>query len=184
MAQQASYSTNLGLSISPEFDQKKYPEIWADLVRVRNSIRALQSALDAYTGQTPINPVDYSSTAQSSSLLLQSQAKVYVPASVAISPGQMVNLFDSAGVLTARLADAATPNYVRGFASISAAVGIGDYLEVTLLGADFYVTGLTIGAVYYLQDTPGALGTTPGTNTQAVGYALDTTNLWFAPGIA
>jgi len=183
MAQTASYSTSTGLSISPEFDQKKYPEIWADLVRIRNGIRSLQAALDTYTGQSIITPTDYESISQSQSLLLQSQAKVYVPTSVAVSPGQFINLYDSTGALTARLADATAPHYAHGFASISVAAAPGDYISVTLFGADFYVAGLTLGATYYLSNTPGAAGAAPGTNTQALGYALDTTNLWFAPAI-
>lgn len=38
-------------------------------------------------------------------------------------------------------------------------------------------TGLTPGVVYYLQDTPGAIGTSPGTNSVKVGIAVSTTEL-------
>jgi len=42
-----SYTTNTGLSALPEIDQKKTPEIWAELVRIRQAINILQEALDA-----------------------------------------------------------------------------------------------------------------------------------------
>lgn len=38
-------------------------------------------------------------------------------------------------------------------------------------------SGLTIGSIYYLSDTPGSISTTPGTNTVRVGIAVSATEL-------
>ena len=46
----ASYNTNLGLSALPEIDQKKNPEIYAELLRIRNALKVLQGAVDILSG--------------------------------------------------------------------------------------------------------------------------------------
>ena len=46
----ASYNTNLGLSALPEIDQKKDPEIYAELLRIRNALKVLQGAIDILSG--------------------------------------------------------------------------------------------------------------------------------------
>lgn len=45
-----SFETNLGLTSLPELDQKKYPEVYAELLRLRNAIRVLQSVVDLLAG--------------------------------------------------------------------------------------------------------------------------------------
>ena len=48
----SSFSTNLGLSSLPEMDQKKDPEIYAELLRIRNALKVLQSTIDVLAGGT------------------------------------------------------------------------------------------------------------------------------------
>ncbi len=45
-----SFSTNVGLSALPEYDQKKDSALYAELNRIRNAIRILQGALDGIAG--------------------------------------------------------------------------------------------------------------------------------------
>lgn len=185
MAQQSFFSTNLGLSSAPEFDSKKYPEIYSDLLRIRGAIRGLQAALDQYTGALPPQTENWPVTTLTQTLLLQNTAKIYVVAGVAISPGQILSTYNDAGVLKAQLATATDPTKLaRGFASITAAAAAGDYIEMTLLGADFYISGLTPGTPYYLSNTAGAIATTAGLNVQKIGHALSATCLFFNPAIA
>lgn len=182
MANQSFFSTNLGLALTPEFDQKKYPEIYADLVRVRNAIRILQAGLDNYTGALAPKEENWASTPASSSLIVQNTSKLYLPASETINPGYMVNIWDDAGTAKVRLARADDINKMcRGFASITSIKNAGDYVEVTLFGGDFYITGLVAGTLYYLSDTPGSLSTSAGTITQEIGWAVSTTCLFFNP---
>lgn len=48
----SSFSTNLGLSSLPEIDQKKDPEIYAELLRIRNALKVLQGVVDSLSGGT------------------------------------------------------------------------------------------------------------------------------------
>lgn len=47
------FETNIGLSALPEIDQKQYPQIYAELVRIRNALHAIQGYLDTLAGGTP-----------------------------------------------------------------------------------------------------------------------------------
>lgn len=46
------FHTNLGLSTLPEFDQHKYPELYAELLRIRNALVILQGVVDILAGGT------------------------------------------------------------------------------------------------------------------------------------
>lgn len=55
-----SFSTNVGLSALPEYPQNKDPELYAELVRLRNAIKVLQGALDGtpgYGGSTTLHSI-------------------------------------------------------------------------------------------------------------------------------
>lgn len=45
-----SFSTNTGLSALPEYDQSKDPALYAELLRLRNALQVLQSAIDGLGG--------------------------------------------------------------------------------------------------------------------------------------
>lgn len=47
-----SFATNIALSALPEIDQHKYPEIYAELVRMRNALHTLQGVIDILAGGT------------------------------------------------------------------------------------------------------------------------------------
>ena len=185
MANTTGYSTNLGLSLTPEYDSSKFPEAWQDSVRVRNSIRVLQAALDAYTGNTPAISANYSAISPQSSLQIQNLCKIYLPCSDVLIPGCPVNIYDSgAGAAKARLASsAAAATLTRGIYVDAANSVIGNTVPILLFGADFFISGLTVGALYYTQDAPGTLGVTPGTVPQVVGVALSTNLLWLNPSL-
>lgn len=48
----ATHLQNLGLSALPEIDQKQYPQIYAELIRIRNALGVIQSVLDTLGGGT------------------------------------------------------------------------------------------------------------------------------------
>lgn len=56
-------------------------------------------------------------------------------------------------------------------------VSTGQSLVVTTGGIATGLSGLTPLAQYYLNDTNGTIGTSPGTNSRKVGIAVDTTNI-------
>lgn len=86
-----------------------------------------------------------------------------IVASEAMSAGTFVNIFDDAGTVSIRKADGSvTGKEVDGF--ILANVAENDPVNVYLEGVNNQLTGLTIGARYYLSHTvPGtATATLPG----------------------
>lgn len=181
------YSTNLGLSQSPEFDQKKYPELFSELQRVRNALRVLQAALDQYTGTLSEQQDFWSQTPATKSLRVQGMCRVYCIATATFALGELVNFLDDAGVTKAQHADA-TPGIVlpaQAFCSTSGGVAIGDYGEFTLLGAMPYFTGLLGGALLYLNTTPGQITASPpgasGSLLQQIGYVVSPNVIWFNP---
>ena len=100
------------------------------------------------------------------------------PASEALLSGDFVNVWNDSGTLKIRKADAsAEATMAHGY--VKSAAALGD--DVTLYALDGSVlsglTGLTLGAAYYLSDTAGEVSTTPGTVYQRVGVAITTSSL-------
>lgn len=184
MALKDQYSTNLGLSVQPEIDQQKHPQIFLELARMRNAFRVLQGALDAYTGALSEDPQYWNQVTPTNSTRVQNISRLYAKASETITVGQVVYFWNNAGVLNARKADAnAIGNTARGFCAVTAGVVAGDMGEFILLGVNPYYAGLTPGTTYYLANTPGLISAVPGTVSQVVGWAIDANNLWFAPAL-
>jgi len=179
------FSTNLGLSVLPELDQKAQPEVFAELLRMRNALRALQAALDNYTGALSVDTNYWDQTPPASSVQVQRISRVYVPATEAIAFGQATHLYNNAGTLSARLAnatDATRP--CRAYCNVPAGVGIGEYGEFILLGL-LPVAGVTPGATYYLDTTSGLIAAAApgvvGNIVQEIGFGLDDESIWFNP---
>lgn len=106
-------------------------------------------------------------------------------ASEALSAGNLVNLWNDAGTLKARKADATTTGKdANGFvlAGISSGATGTVYLEEGVISG---LSGLTLGSIYYLHTTAGGLTTTvpssSGNVVQEVGKALSATELLFRP---
>lgn len=108
-----------------------------------------------------------------------------VTASEALTAGP-VNLWNDSGTLKMRKADATTAGkeadgYVTGSVS-SGASGTFYYGSGVITG----LTGLTIGTIYFLSTTAGAVTSTApssaGNVVQRLGKAKSTTELVFAPG--
>lgn len=106
-----------------------------------------------------------------------------IVASEALSAGDIVNIWNDAGTRKARKADASNGRIAHGFviSSVSNAANATVYLSGNITG----LTGLTIGANYFLSSTPGTFTTTPpstaGQTIQMVGYAVSTTTINFRP---
>lgn len=108
-----------------------------------------------------------------------------VPASEALTAGSLVNLWLDASVLKVRKADAtAAGKEAHGFveASVAALANATVIFDGTIPG----LSGMTIGAKYYLATTAGgAVATAPaavGNVVQTVGVAASATELIFEIG--
>ena len=71
----------------------------------------------------------------------------------------------------------------RGF--VNTGGGVGDTVTVFFIGILSGLSGLTIGADYFLSTTPGGITTAAPSTTggwdQIVGWAITTTDLFFQP---
>lgn len=107
-------------------------------------------------------------------------------ASEALAAGDLVNLWNNAGTVNARKADAtAEGKEIHGF--VLSAFALSATALVYGEGKITGLTGLTPGAYYYLSAaTPGALAAAPpsaeGNVDQIAGWAADATTLNFEPG--
>jgi hypothetical protein len=109
-----------------------------------------------------------------------------VTTSEALSAGDLVNLWNDAGTLKARKADATTVGKgAIGF--VLAAFGSGVTALVYFDGTISGLSGLTLGSRYYLSKTAGGVvasvaAYTAGNVVQYVGIAMSATELTFQPG--
>lgn len=175
-------SSNLGLSPFPEFTENKYPDIFADSTRIRMAINALQTKMDQLTGALPLASAYQGMVGANKTVQLGNLTRFYANASQNINAGQMVNFHNVAGVLNARKAGASSlTTMCRAFCNTT--VLAGAYGEFILMGVLPGLSSLVPGALIYLSDTAGLISTTPGTNSQVLGYALSATELYFNPQI-
>jgi hypothetical protein len=104
-------------------------------------------------------------------------------AGATVSAGQLVYFDTATG--TWKLARADTANTVEntllGIAQGAGTNGNAIANGVLLQGVDTHQSGMTIGAIEYASNTPGAISGTPGTKNVAVGVAKSATSLYFVP---
>lgn len=102
-----------------------------------------------------------------------------------LAAGDWVNIYDNAGTPTARKADA-TNGSKRAHGFVKESVISPASADVYFDGANGVLTGLTVGARYFLSAaTPGSAVTTPpsaaGNMVQYLGTALGVTTIAFRP---
>lgn len=110
-----------------------------------------------------------------------------VLASEAISAGDLVNLYNNSGTLNVRRADAtAAGKEANGVALAGISNGASGliYVQAVLITGK---SGLTPGAYYWLDTSPGAINltapSTAGNISQMVGWAESATTFYFDPFI-
>ncbi len=91
--------------------------------------------------------------------LMEELNAVQVPAAVALSAKQLINLFDDNGTVKARLANA-TDNTKPANGYVLEDVAQGSTAIVHKIGLITELSGLTVGSTYYLSTTSGAYTTT------------------------
>lgn len=104
--------------------------------------------------------------------------------SVTATFGQLINLYNTAGVTNARLASAnAAGTLAHGFCWNKAGVAINSWGYVTPIGQIQNLSGLTPGATYYLTNAAGGIALAAGTVSQKLGIAISATELWIRPDL-
>lgn len=109
---------------------------------------------------------------------IPSSGTISAPASEALSAGDFVNGFDNGGTFEWRLADSTNGREADGY--VLAAAAVAATATVYTRDSNTALTGLTIGADYYL-DAAGGVTTTPTTTSgeirQYLGVATSATSL-------
>lgn len=154
-------STNLVLGLTPQIDEKKNPDIYAELLSVHNAIRALQSYLDGYTA-----------------------ARIVGTATASITKGSAINFFSSGGIICMRPANATNGTKpCHGFAIENIAAGSSG--EAQTIGINEFISGLLPGTVYYLSTVDGLITSVPpgaaGNLIQEIGLAFGVNSLLYRP---
>lgn len=83
--------------------------------------------------------------------------------------------YNSSKVFKADSKNSSNTNRFIGFCSVS--TNANSQVPVEITGQSITQSGLTTGSVYYLTDTRGSIGTSPGTVSKKIGMALSATNL-------
>lgn len=167
-------SISLGLPAAPVTQD---PELATELTRVYNAIRSVARAVDMYMGALGEQEEfwDQSGTGRMFSGL---NSKFYAEAGdPSISPGNTIGLGSNGKAYRA---------YDAGYRCCGYAISVvGGWVEIQVYGLSYkYPPGtLTPGAVYYNSTTAGIIGVAGSAPTwnQAIGYALNDTQLFFMP---
>jgi hypothetical protein len=150
-----SFKINLGIAQLP--DDQLPPEVYAPLTAVYRAIHNLLRGVSQYCGIDAPNQSDWNQLSVADTLLHGQLTRIYIPASVAITRGQVVNLHNNAGVLNARLA-VATSATTMAHGVANNTVAIGEICEINWLrGSIDSIGALTVGTLYWLSTTPGAV---------------------------
>jgi len=180
------YPFQLGLPELPETGSRevKPKELEQDLRFSFNAIHNLAEGIANSTGLQPLSS-GYQNLANSASTIGASKQRIYAPATVAITYGEIVNVWDNAGNVEVQLADATDATKPgHGICNTVGTCAIGDVIEIVLPNCHVgSIGGLTGGVLYYLSTTPGAIQNTApaasGNIVQAVGLALTATDFYF-----
>jgi hypothetical protein len=167
---------DLQIPVVPETSD---PKVFGDLSQVYNALRQLQVGVTKYTGAAAADTSDWSTITPQATLLAGNLHRLYVKAFVAVNAGQMVNLFNNAGVLGAQLATTALQ--AQAFCSTTGTTAAGSYMEVTLLEGYVAIGGVTPGTPYYAA-AAGAITATSG--TQFIGIGVASGILYFKPNLS
>lgn len=174
-----SFKVSLGIAQLPPEDIP--PDLYDNFLQVYRALFNLQRGISQYTGIDAPDSSTWSSLTFADTVLSGNLTRLYVPASVAISRGQVVNLHNNAGVLNARLAQATSAaTMAHGIANSAAAAG--QIVEINWLrGTLDSVGGLVIGTLYWLSTVAGAIQnvapSVAGQIQQPIGLAGGTSTL-------
>lgn len=164
------YSTPL---IIPDSSDSKDRDTQNEINYIFNALRTLAVQLDLLTGGLSPLKTDWPSYVPDGAYAGGKQFKVYANCSANIAYGAMVNLYNVAGVLTARPAQAnGFAKAASGFCDVSGGFTSGTVGEfICGPGINHGIGGLTIGNWYFL-DPATATGQVTATQPSAIGQVI------------
>lgn len=169
-----------GLGQLPDNDLE--PRIYQSFVAVHLAIANLVQQLSEYTG-VDAYPADlWDQLTPARTLFTGNATRMYLPAAINMTAGEIVNIYNSAGTLVVRRAQAnAAATMAHGI--LTESVLAGETASINFLRTyTELIGGLTLGALYYLDPvTPGIITnvrpSTAGQIIQPIGVALSASTL-------
>lgn len=161
---QISSNINLGLpSGVPEgFKQPESISLYQIIVQTANNILG---AIETYCGLTQKPMTQWNLLTPDATLRRQNLGRLYVIASEVIAYGGFVNLFNNAGVLTARNSNSSTGRRAMGYCNVNntaqSGMAIGQYGEVILSQGIVTVGGINPGDLLFLAAVNGGIQVGP-----------------------
>lgn len=147
---------NLGLTSFPSDDLD--PKVYAELMSLQNACKNLARAVSQYCGVDEEQSDNWGQIGPRDTILTQNHVRLYPKASVAITAGQAINLYNGGEAdLMARLASAnSAATMCHGIAMTSCAAG-SRFMMYFLRGFVTTVGGMTQGTVYWLSTVAGGI---------------------------
>lgn len=147
---------NLGLpSVTP--DSFSDPQVKAAVELFLNGMNNLLREIERFTGMTQKDISLWSTVVPTDTLLAHNLRRLYVTAFENLILGDVINLFNDAGTLKARKANAAAGlvKPADGFCSTTAGILAGSRGEVILYSGITIITGVSRGDRLFLSTSPG-----------------------------
>lgn len=185
MSVSLTYATPTNLQLPRQPPQGIPPELMGVFTEVYNVLNNLASALTKDCGAGSRNPAQWDALAGSATTILaNNMSRLYVRAGEDLSYGDIISLFDAAGVLVARKANATDSSKpADGFCSVPQGIVTGVAGEVILSHGVLPASGLTIAQRYFLSTVDGFMTPVPptaaGNIEQYLGVAISSTALYF-----
>jgi len=175
-----NFKIQLGLAPLPAEDIPA--ELYDNFFELHRAVQNLLRGVSQYCGIDAPSVDVWTSLLYSDTLLESNLTRMYVVAGAAIARGQAVNLYNNAGVLNARLAQAnSITTMAHGVANSAGA--IGETIEMYWArGFIDSIGSLTVGTLYYLSPfVAGAVQNTKpftvGQIVQPIGLALSAASM-------
>lgn len=172
----------------PETPQTKNKEVYGDLAAIYNALQTLQQAMTDYGGIVT-QPTDLWNQLQpTDSLFPQNANRFYVQTSEILTVGAFISIFNNAGAVNVRNANATNNTRpAHGYCPAGAA-NPADYCEVILFhGLCISIGGLTIGQRYFLSTVDGLITAVApvaaGNIEQPVAIAIAASTLYVTIGL-
>lgn len=177
----AIIQTKLVTNLPAQVEDSVPKELLGTIQQLYNSVNNLARLVGKYTGIDAPSEDELSFLSFSDTVIIGNSTRLYVPASVAITAGQVINLHDNAGVLNARLA-AATSASTMAHAIANTSASAGQTVELQLWHSLINsIGGMSVGTLYWLSTVPGAVQniapTGVGQIQQAIGVALNSSTM-------
>ena len=126
------------------------------------AVNNLSNKVSAATGNVQLSTAELSQVAPFGGLIDAQNMRAVAQASEALVYGQLVNLYDVAGVVTARKADCALLRPAHGIVASLNGAAVGAYCEILFMrGRTAAVTGSTLGTQYWLSTAGQIQATKP-----------------------